>query len=121
MIWLQLAYMAPADTAGHPADSVKHSNEMVIKELVDYATPAFEFRTRTNAFKTLQALNYLDEKAAKSILDATLSWNGRLANPAREALNYFYKQIDKKALISKCIANGKWTDAEHTKLNGFVK
>ena len=121
MIWLQLAFMTPADTAGHPADSVKHSNDMVLKELVDDATPAFEFRTRDNAFKTLQALNYLDEKSAKSILDASLSWNGRLANPAKEALTYFYKQVDKKALINTCIANGKWTDAERTKLNGFVK
>jgi len=120
-IWLQLAYVQPADTAGHPIDSIRHSNEQVLKELVDYATPAFEFRIRDNAFKTLQALNYLDEKAVKSILDGTLSWNGRLSNPAREALNYFYKQVDKKALINQCIANGKWSDTERTKLNGFVK
>jgi len=116
MAWLQLAYMYPADTAGHPADSVRNANELILKELDDYTTPAFEFRTRDNAFKALMALNYLDKKSATSILDASLSWNGRLASPAREALGYFNKQVDKKALINHCIADGKWTEEEKTKL-----
>jgi len=50
-IWLQLAYVQPADTAGHPIDSIRHSNEQVLKELVDYATPAFEFRIRIMPLK----------------------------------------------------------------------
>ena len=56
-----------------------------------------------------------------SILDASLSWNGRLATPAKEAVQYFYKQMDKKDLIDKCISSGNWTDADRTKLIGIVK
>jgi len=119
--WLELAFMLPADTSGHNADSVKNVNESVLKELTDYTTPAFEFRIRTNAFKTLESLNYLDSKSAMSMLNASLSWNGRLASPARDALGYFYKQIDKKAIIDQCIAKGKWTDEERTRLTGIFK
>ncbi len=119
--WLQLSYAQPADTAGHNADSIKHVNDVVLKELTDYTTPAFQFRIRTNSFKALQALNYLDGKSAMSMLNASLSWNGRLANPARESLGYFYKQIDKKAMIDQCISKGKWTADERGKLTGMFK
>jgi aminopeptidase N len=119
--WLQLAYVQPADTVVRNADSIKHINSAILKELIDYTSPAFEFRIRTNAFKALQALNYLDDRSAMSMLNASLSWNGRLASPAREALGYFYKQIDKKAIIDQCIAKGKWTDEERNKLSGMFK
>lgn len=105
--WLQLSYQKPGDTA--------------VGELVDYTTPAFEFRTRYGAFKALEAINYLNQKSAMSMLDASLSWNGRLASPAKEALQYFYKQMDKRDLIDQCINAGNWTDADRLKLKGIVK
>jgi aminopeptidase N len=94
----------------------RNAVDSTIRELVDYTSNAFEFRTRTNAFKALQQLNYLDDKSIRGLLEASLSWNGRLANPAKETLEYFGKQHAKKSQILEGIDKGNWTAAQKEKL-----
>jgi aminopeptidase N len=105
--WLRIACRKPDDAH--------------LKELVDYASNSFEFRTRVNAFKALENLNYADLRAINGLLEASQSWNGRLANPAKETLAYFYKQAEKKTMIDSAIAKGKWTDAQKEKLSKLFK
>ncbi len=105
--WLRLSYQKPGDA--------------YVTELVDLTSNSFEFRTRVNAMKALEQLNYLDRKAIISALDACLNWNGRLANPAKECLQYFYKQTDKRLMIDKEIEGGKWSDEQKERLRKMFK
>lgn len=100
---VRFAYLRWAYTAAGPD---------IAARVVDYAGPAFEFRTRLNAFSTLQEMNYLDATGAAYLIEAAVSANGRLARPAREALSYFAKQGDKRALIATAIRASKLKTSE---------
>ncbi|MCX6352383.1 MAG: M1 family metallopeptidase [Bacteroidetes bacterium] len=102
--WLKIAYQ------GKGLKII--SQEKVIKELVDYTSPAFEFRTRGNAFQALKAINYLDEKSAHGMMDAVCSNNSRLAGPATEVMGYFKSQDGYKKQLIKYMNSRKWTDAQ---------
>ena len=62
------------------------------KELVDYASPSFDFETRLNALNELKKLNYLDETAANHLIAASKYWNHKLAGPAKDIQAYFMQQ-----------------------------
>ena len=68
-------------------------------KLVAMAGPAYEFRTRINAFNALKSINYLNKQAAENILQATKAYNRRLAAPAREAVAHFMKQRNFRSLL----------------------
>jgi len=92
-----------------------------LNTLIDYTTPAFEFRTRINAFQAFQSLNYLDAKILRSLFDASLSWNSRLAGPANDVLTYFYKQDPYHKMIKDFYDNGKWTKEQKDVLGKAIK
>ncbi|RYD76242.1 MAG: hypothetical protein EOP53_15065 [Sphingobacteriales bacterium] len=91
------------------------------KELVDYISSGFEFRTRNNAFQALQSLNYLDDTAIKNFFDAMLSSNGRLATPAADALKYFYKQDAYKNQVENALQNSNLESAQKETINKLLK
>lgn len=79
-----------------------------LKRLAYYASDAWEFRTRTNAFNSLKALNYCDQNLVKNLFDAMLSTNGRLAGPAAQLAEYLSQQTAYKNKFIKYYQSQKW-------------
>jgi aminopeptidase N len=88
-----------------------HSEES-IKRLVYYASDAWEFRTRNNAFASLKALGYCDNQLVAHLFDAMLSTNGRLAAPAAQLTEYLCQQTAHKNKFSGYFKSHKWTTTE---------
>jgi aminopeptidase N len=80
----------------------------VLDTLVDMAGPAFEFRTRVNAFESLLRLNSLNETLVQHLYDAMASANGRLRNPATDVTRGFLKQSAHRELFLKGMQNRAW-------------
>lgn len=58
-------------------------------ELVSYAGPAYEFRTRLNAMAALKRMAYMDDQFLAHLLNGCVSPNRRLAGPFYETLEWF--------------------------------
>lgn len=58
------------------------------KELIAYASPAFEFRTRNSAFLIIKSTGTYNQTLLPHIFNAMLSTNSRLASPAAELANF---------------------------------
>ena len=83
--------------------------------IMDYSGPMYEFRTRVNAFDALKRLNLFSELVCRNLFEASMSFNSRLSNPAKETLNYFKQQSASLALMKQVAAAPEWT-AEQQKL-----
>lgn len=105
--WLKQAYL-------------HDGNQIYLDELVDLSGPSFEFLTRLNAAECLQSLNYLDETALKNMLDATFSFNSRLASPVSKVLDHFFLQDEYKKMILNYVSNETWNDYEFKKVRKFL-
>lgn len=79
--------------------------QIFLNSLISMTGPYYEFRTRTNAMAALKRLNVLTPELTQNLFDAILGFNGRLASPAIELLQYFKQQSQYKALIIKEIQN----------------
>lgn len=77
MKWLELSIVH-----GYEIDAAK-------SELVQYAGPAYEFRTRNQAFIVLKSTGVFTETLAEYLVQAMLSTNGRLAAPAADLAGHF--------------------------------
>lgn len=88
--WLEIAFTSTG-------------NEAHVKELIDYVSQSYEFRTRVNAANALKRLNYFNEELLANIINALESPNKRLANPCGEVLSYFYAQRDNKIIVNNYI------------------
>ena len=97
--WLQIA-------AGNTVDK-KHTDQ-----LVSYTSNSYEFLTRINAMGALRKINYFDEKLLKNCLEACLTSNTRMANPAIETIKYFFAQDKNKKVIADYINEKTWKDWE---------
>lgn len=71
--------------------------------LDNYAGPEYEFRTRVNAFNALKRLNRMNEIIAANLFEASLSFNGRLAGPAKETIAYFKQQSRAKSIFKSTL------------------
>ncbi len=67
-----------------------------LQNLVQYAGPGYEFRTRLLAFGVLKAANHINDELAGHLFQAILSTNSRLSGPAGELLSYFAIQTEVK-------------------------
>lgn len=92
-----------------------------VDSLVDYASPAFEFRTRINALQALKRLNILSERAAMNLFAAMTHWNGRLRAPATDVAAYLVQQPAHRAVMRKTFAAGVWTADERGILEAFLQ
>lgn len=86
------------------------NKDQYIKELVNYSSTNYEFRTRVLAFEALKKINYCDTDFVENMFSAILHFNGRLANPAGQCLEYLYKQNTNKKVINEAFAKSKNTD-----------
>jgi hypothetical protein len=87
-----------------------------IAELVEYASPRFEFETRMNAFQLLKRLNYIDKTSAAHLIDGYLYWNYKVSNSAKEVLQYFYQQNRGEEIINQALAAGPWPTGSKSKV-----
>lgn len=90
-------------------------------ELVGYTGASFEFRTRVNAIEALKRLNYCDEKLVAGLANAAAHFNTRLASPAEQAIQYFYKQQPFKKLFNDYLNSQKITTNEKLALKKNLK
>jgi len=81
--------------------AIKQGDRLKLEELLDYASPAYEFETRINAIKALQNLDYIDRKYAIYLIRAARHWNPKLSQPARETLNKYYSESMSRRLIEE--------------------
>lgn len=61
------------------------------KELERLSGPNYEFRTRVNAANALKRLNFLNKDIAGNLIEACLTYNGRLSGPCAEVLKELKK------------------------------
>ncbi|MCS6790322.1 MAG: M1 family metallopeptidase [Bacteroidia bacterium] len=87
-----------------------------IEKLVEYASPAYEFRTRQNALRSLKALNALPVSLLPYLFDALLSPNTRLAGAAREIVEYWMQQTRHRQALLEYYQRQPWTPAERVLL-----
>lgn len=66
-------------------------NSNILNKIVRYASPSYEFLTKINAFNALVKIGYIDANVKKYLDIASKSANYRLANAAKETLNFFDK------------------------------
>jgi aminopeptidase N len=85
-------------------------------ELVKYASTAYEFRTRNNAFATLKSVNYLDKEVVKNLFQAVCSWNARLAGPAAELCNYYSAQAPYRNMMQDSFSHENLTQKQREAL-----
>ncbi len=78
--------------------------------LVNYTSTTWEFRTRNNAFTSIKALNYLDEKLIANIFDAMLSTNARLSGPTSQLAEHFGTQLNYKQMMIAFYHSKNWSD-----------
>jgi aminopeptidase N len=88
--------------------TVRGGLRAALDSLVDMASPAYEFRTRVNAFESLLRLNYLNESLVQHLYDAMTHANGRLRNPATDVTRGFIKQSSYRALLLQGLQNRAW-------------
>lgn len=76
----------------------------VEKEFERLSGPNYEFRTRLNIAAVLKKVKFINARIAANMLDATLSYNGRLAAPHAEILKEMKKNKAYNAIIQAEIA-----------------
>lgn len=91
-----------------------------VEKIVDFASPSFEFLTRGKAFKTLESLQYLDEKTLDYLIEAKFHFNSRLRSSAQSCLVYFSGQEKYKNRISTYLKLRSFTENEKKSLSKFI-
>jgi aminopeptidase N len=99
----------------------RRGSAAMVDSLVDYASPASEFRTRLNALQSLKRLNILDERVARYLLAAMTHWNGRLRGPATDIGAYYLQQPAHRKVLQGAYSAGSWTAGEREILEAFFR
>ncbi len=87
--WLEYAIMNIYD----------ETNALNTQELTNLCGPNYEFRTRVNAANALKRLGFLNAQIAANLLDACLTYNGRLSGPCAEVLKELKKNGPENAIL----------------------
>lgn len=85
-------------------------------QLIDLCSEKYEFRIRVNAMNALQRLNVCNEQLVQNLFNGILSFNGRLAGPSRDVLNYFKTQTNYLRTMRAVLNSGKFTEKEKLKI-----
>jgi hypothetical protein len=80
----------------------------------------YEFRTRVNAFEALKRMNHFNEQVCRNLFEATLSFNSRLSNPAKDALAYFKQQSAAQAIMKEVASSSDWTEEQQKALQAIA-
>lgn len=105
--WLKWSYLETA-------------NKDHLNELIRMTSNQYEFLTRLNAARSLKSMNYLDEGSLASMIEATFSFNSRLARPMGEILDYYFDQMEYKYMMIDYVSSKNWDDREFRKVKKFL-
>ena len=100
--------------------AIKYKSKQYLSELVTYAGPSYEFRTRIKAMKALKTLNHCNKQVIRNLVDGYLNPNGRLSRPAKKVLSYFYEQHQYKRMIDRYHQSRPWPDYAQTKWQAIL-
>lgn len=84
------------------------NKQMWSKELIDYTSNKFEFRTRGKAMDAVERLGICNAELIGNLFNAMLSNNGRLSGPANRALKNLIKKEENKQIARGVFALGNW-------------
>ncbi len=82
------------------------------KQLTDYSSNRFEFRTRGRAFDAIERLDYCNEEIIKNLFNACTYTNSRLANPAARCLKSLLKTSTNAEMARNIFKANTWKDWE---------
>lgn len=99
----------------------KDGTQKMLDELVNYAGPGYEFRTRNYAFNAIVALNYCDENLVKNLFNGIVSFNYRLASPSRNVLKNYRQQSAFSEMINKVYKETNWTEYELKRIGNLME
>ncbi len=85
------------------ADRIRaeHGDSAALARLVDFASPSYEFMTRSAAMNALRTLNWCDSVLARYLVEARFHFNHRLAADAREVMVHFARQARYRPLFRR--------------------
>jgi aminopeptidase N len=86
--------------------------EAAKQELISFAGSGYEFRTRNQAFLVLKSTYTFTNDVAKSLMQAMLSNNSRLASPAAELAAYFATNASYQAQFKDIFNKENYTKEE---------
>jgi aminopeptidase N len=84
-------------------------------ELTKLCGPTYEFRTRVNAANALKRQKVCDEMIVKNLINAALTYNGRLSGPCGDVLKAFKKDASFNTMIQKYISSLNAEEQERLK------
>ncbi len=111
MAWLEIS----------TKENIANTNNQYQKQLVEYASNRYEFRTRAKAMEALERLGYCDEELVRNLFNASLYTNTRLAGPAIKTLKSLIKTPANMKIAKDQMALGKWADWEYKILEDATK
>jgi aminopeptidase N len=87
------------------ADRIRaeRGDSSALAELIDFASPSYEFTTRQLAMDALRTLNWCDSTLVGYLLEARFHFNQRLAWVARETIRHFAQQSGYRRLFRQQI------------------
>ncbi len=100
--------------------AINAGQKKYLKELKDYSSPNYEFKTRINAFHALKRLNHCDMETAYNLARGWSSWHFQINNAAKEVIKYFIQQDQYRPLFDQLLKSDKLEDWEKAKLNGLL-
>lgn len=77
----------------------EHGDSAALQQLVDFASPSYEFITREAAMNALRSLDWCDETLVGYLVEARFHFNRRLAAVARDALAAFAQRSRYRQLV----------------------
>ena len=101
------------------ADSLHHKK--FLKELVDYTSNRYEFRTRVRATEALERLNYCDEELIINLFNACTYTNNRLSNPASKCLKSLLKKPEYLQMAKTFFEACSWREWERRVIEPLLK
>lgn len=106
--WLEYAYNNTKEAA---------MKKTYLDELTKLCGANYEFRTRVNAAMAVKRLKVLDAGIAANLIDACLSYNGRLSGPCAEVLKELRKDAANQSVLATVI--DKCTSEQKERLKGM--
>lgn len=100
---------------------IKQGDTTRIKELLDYAGPSFEFRTRINAMESIQKLKWGGSEALSVLMPTAVHFNSRLSSVAKSVLKTLLKDRKNLDTFKTLLETGSWTNAQRTALEALIK
>jgi len=101
--WLEIAIKSTKDSTAY---------RNYIAELSALCSNQYEFRTRNKAFDVLEEIKYADDQILRHLIQARLSANSRLSNPAMSTLKILFKNKVYKEMAKTIIETSEWRDWE---------